>query len=144
MYAMTKNEREAFLAGTHVGVLSVDDPGRGPLTLPIWYGYEPGGAVRVVTGGNSKKSRLLRQAGRASLLVQTETPPYQYVSVEGPVSFGDPEFQRDHHDLACRYLGEQMAEMYLQMTAAEREGSILVILKPERWLSVDYKKMTLA
>jgi nitroimidazol reductase NimA-like FMN-containing flavoprotein (pyridoxamine 5'-phosphate oxidase superfamily) len=142
MYAMSKDERETFLAGTHVGVLSVDEPGRGPLTVPVWYGYDRGTGVRIVTGGESKKARLLRAAGRASLLVQTETPPYQYVSVEGPLTFGAPEFQRDHHDLACRYLGEQMGEMYLQMTAADREGSVLVILKPERWLSVDYNKMT--
>ncbi|MBI3786579.1 MAG: pyridoxamine 5'-phosphate oxidase family protein [Deltaproteobacteria bacterium] len=139
---MTKEQRESFLAATHVGVLSVNEPGRGPLTIPIWYGYERGGAVRIVTGGNSKKASLLRAAGRASLLVQSEAPPYQYVAVEGPLSFATPDFQRDHHDLACRYLGEQMGEMYLQMTAAEREGSILVILKPERWLSVDYSKMS--
>ena len=143
MYAMTRDEREAFLAGTHVGVLSVDEPGRGPLSMPIWYGYERGAVIRIVTGGNSKKARLLRASGRASLVVQTETAPYQYVSVEGSVTFGTPDFQRDHHDIACRYLGEPMGEMYLQMTAAEREGSILVMLKPERWLSVDYSKMTM-
>ena len=28
---MTKAEREAFLADVHVGVLAVDEPGRGPL-----------------------------------------------------------------------------------------------------------------
>ena len=35
--AMTKAEREAFLADVHVAVLAVDEPGRGPLSLPIWY-----------------------------------------------------------------------------------------------------------
>ena len=34
---MTKEERAAFLADVHVGVLAVDEPGRGPLSLPIWY-----------------------------------------------------------------------------------------------------------
>ena len=33
---MTKDEREAFLADLHVGVISIEDPGRGPLTVPIW------------------------------------------------------------------------------------------------------------
>jgi hypothetical protein len=138
---MTKAEREAFLAQTRPGILSVVEPGRGPLTVPIWYSYEPGGVVRMVTGGSSKKAALLRTAGRASLCVQTETPPYQYVSVEGPITIGAPDFERDGRQMAIRYLGEQMGEMYLAMTADERTNSILVSLKPERWLSVDYKKM---
>ena len=41
--AMTKEEREAFLADLHVGVISIAEEGRGPLTVPIWYSYEPGG-----------------------------------------------------------------------------------------------------
>ncbi len=139
--AMSKAEREAFLADTHVAVISISESGRGPLTVPVWYSYEPGGVVRFVTGGGSRKARLMRQSGRLSLCVQTETAPYQYVSVEGPVTVGAPNFERDLRCMACRYLGEQMGEMYLQMTAAERDNSILVSLTPERWLSVDYRKM---
>jgi hypothetical protein len=53
--AMTPREREAFLAEVHVGVISIPEPGRGPLAVPIWSS------------------------------VQRETPPYKYVSVEGPI-----------------------------------------------------------
>jgi len=56
---MTKLEREAFLAGVHVGIISIAEEGRGPLTVPIWYAYEPGGELRVITGRNSRKGRLL-------------------------------------------------------------------------------------
>ena len=45
-FAMTRQEREAFLAEVHVGILSVADEGRGPLTVPIWYAYDPGDALR--------------------------------------------------------------------------------------------------
>jgi nitroimidazol reductase NimA-like FMN-containing flavoprotein (pyridoxamine 5'-phosphate oxidase superfamily) len=31
---MTQQEREAFLADVHVGVISISDEGRGPLTVP--------------------------------------------------------------------------------------------------------------
>ena len=48
--AMTKRERETFLADLHVAVISIPEEGRGPLTVPIWYSYEPGGELRV---GNS-------------------------------------------------------------------------------------------
>ncbi len=143
-FAMSKAEREAFLAATHVGVISVAEEGRGPLTVPIWYRYEPGGTVRIVTSPGSRKAKLIQRAGRMSLCVQTETPPYQYVSVEGPaVLAGDPDYELDVRQVALRYLGKQMGEMYLVMTADERtqSGTVVVVLTPEHWLTVDYSKM---
>src|SRR3989454_3855877 len=41
-----RSEREAFLADTHVAVVSIADGERGPLAVPIWYAYTPGGALR--------------------------------------------------------------------------------------------------
>jgi hypothetical protein len=72
---MKKQEREAFLADVHVGIISISDAGRGPLTVPIWYAYETEGDVRIMTGRESHKGRLLAQAGRFSLCAQTENPP---------------------------------------------------------------------
>jgi Pyridoxamine 5'-phosphate oxidase len=140
---MSKAEREAFLAETRVGIISVTEPGRGPLTIPIWYAYKPAGPVRLVTGAASKKAKLMRAAGRLSLCVQSEAVPYRYVSVEGPVSFSEPDFERDIRPMAYRYLGDEMGEMYLASTAAERarSPSVLVTLTPERWVTVDYNKM---
>jgi PPOX class probable F420-dependent enzyme len=142
--AMTKSEREAFLAETHVAVISVVDGSRGPLTVPVWYSYASGHDVRFVTGGGSRKAKLLRAAGRLGLCVQTETPPYKYVSIEGRVVVGEPiDFERDVREIAVRYLGREMGEAYLQMTADDRApgNNVLVRLTPERWFSVDYTKM---
>jgi PPOX class probable F420-dependent enzyme len=139
--AMSKSEREAFLAATHVAVISIARNGRGPLAVPVWYRYEPGGPIKFVTGGKSQKADLIRRAGRLSLCVQTETPPYQYVSVEGPATIGEPDFEPDVRQVAIRYLGKEMGEAYLKMTAEEHVGAVLVTLTPERWLSVDYHKM---
>jgi nitroimidazol reductase NimA-like FMN-containing flavoprotein (pyridoxamine 5'-phosphate oxidase superfamily) len=139
--AMTRAEREAFLAETRVGVISVAEAGRGPLTVPLWYSYEPGGVVRFVTGGTSTKLRLVRAAGRLSLCVQTETPPYRYVSVEGPAIIGTPDFERDIRAMANRYLGETLGKWYLETTASQHAGSVLVTLTPQRWHTVDYGKM---
>ncbi len=143
-YAMTRTEREAFLAETHVAVVSIDDPERGPLTVPVWYAYSPGGVVRIVTAAGSEKARLLRAAGRMGLCVQTETAPYRYVSVEGPVTIAAPDYTRDVHGIALRYLGAEMGKAYLAMTADERARNpeILIELHPERWRSADYAKMT--
>src|SRR5262249_61336738 len=77
---MTKMEREAFLAGVHVGMISIAEEGRGPLTVPMWYAYAPGGELRLITGRHSRKGRLLTQAGRCCLCGQTERPPHRYVN----------------------------------------------------------------
>jgi len=141
---MTREEREAFLAGTHVAAVSIADDGRGPLTVPVWYRYEPGGRVYFVTGGKSRKARLLRRAGRLSLLVQNETLPYRYVGIEGRAEIvGPPDYERDVRAVALRYLGPQLGEAYLAGTVEERAAAeeILVAVEPERWVSADYGKM---
>jgi PPOX class probable F420-dependent enzyme len=140
---MTREEREAFLAEVHVGVVAIAEEGRAPLTVPVWYAYEPGGEIRFVTGPNSRKGILLKKATRASLCVQTETAPYKYVSVEGPASVGPvKDFERDVRRIAHRYLGPEIGEMYLAGTAEDREkyGEVLVTIRPQRWYCVDYGK----
>ena len=139
---MTKQERESFLADLHVGIISVAEDGRGPLTVPIWYSYEPGGEVRVVTGGTSRKAQLLRTARRFSLCAQTETPPYKYVSVEGPiVAIEQANLERDRRPLAHRYFGVRAGDQYIERTRAETVENVLVRMRPERWLTVDYGKV---
>jgi hypothetical protein len=140
---MSRAKREEFLAATHVGVVSILDGGRGPLTVPVWYRYTPGGTGRFVTGANSRKAKLLRAAGRAGFCVQTETPPYQYVSIEGPITLGTPDYEADVRQVALRYLGEQMGEMYLAGSAQDPEPTVLIELRPERWFSVDYSQIGL-
>lgn len=141
--AMTKAERESFLADRHVAIISVAQPDAAPLTVPIWYEYEPGGAVRLVTGARSKKLDLIRSAGRMSLCVQSELPPYRYVTVEGPARIVGNANDGDIRSLAYRYLGEQLGEWYLSTTAEERAmiGNVLIEIRPERWLTADYGKM---
>ena len=59
MTHMTQAEKEAFLADLHVGIIALSDGENGPLTVPIWYDYEPGGDLWVLTGPNSRKGKLL-------------------------------------------------------------------------------------
>ena len=137
---MTKDEREQFLAGLHVGIISIDEPGRGPLTVPIWYDYSPDAGVWVITGAESRKGRLLQATERFSLCAQTESLPYQYVSVEGPIASIGPSDREQHlRPMARRYLGDEQGDAYVE-SSGDGEGSILVTMKPERWLTVDYRK----
>ncbi len=134
--AMTKAEREAFLADVHVGMLAIDEPGRGPLNLPIWYLYRDGN-VLISIGGETLKARLLRAAGRATMTVQTETAPYRYVSVEGPVIFtpGAP----DQTETAIRYLGAELGAWYMEQNPESPE-SVTITLTPEHWRTHDFAK----
>ncbi len=139
--AMTRTEREAFLADLHVGIISIDEPGSAPLSVPIWYAYEPGGELWIVTGSESRKGRLLRKAGRFSLCAQTETPPYKYVSVEGPIVALEPAETDTHaRPMAHRYLGPELGDRYIEATRDERADNVVVRMRPERWLTVDYAK----
>jgi len=141
--AMTRAEREAFLADVHVGVLSLDQEGRGPLTVPVWYAYEPGGDVQIVTERASRKGKLLAEGRRASLCVQDEAVPYKYVSVEGPIVRIEPsDPERDERTLAHRYLGTEAGDRYMESALDGRDGeaTIAVYLRPERWLTADYSK----
>jgi PPOX class probable F420-dependent enzyme len=141
--AMSREERESFLADVHVGVFSVSDPQGAPLTVPIWYAYEPGGEVWIVTDRKSRKGKLLEEGTRVTLCAQTETVPYKYVTVQGSVrSIEAATVERDIRPLAHRYLGAELGDGYVQATEGDRERgeSVIVRIRPERWLTVDYAK----
>ena len=141
--AMTRQEREGFLADVHVGIISVPEDGRGPLTVPVWYAYEPGKELRVVTGRTSRKGRLLERARRFSLCAQTETPPYKYISVEGPIVAIEPaDLERDLRSLAHRYLGAEAGDRHMESTRDDPSyrDNVLVRMRPERWLTADFAK----
>ncbi|ASO19792.1 PPOX class probable F420-dependent enzyme [Actinoalloteichus hoggarensis] len=138
-FVMTIEEREAFLAGVHVGVLAVGRDGRAPLAVPVWYSYEPGGEVLIWMERGSVKDKAIRAAGRFSLAVQTETAPYKYVTAEGPLVANDEMPTREQADaIARRYLPADEVAGYVD--AALNERTILVRMRPEKWLSNDQGK----
>ena len=146
--AMTKDQREAFLAAPRVAVLNVPREGRGPLSSPVWYDFDPGiteAPVWFLTQTTSIKGKLLKEGLRVSLTVQTETIPYAYVSIEGPVVSIEPyDFDADLLPMAVRYRGEEGGRAYVERAKAaprERPASetcIKVSMRPEEWLSLDF------
>jgi nitroimidazol reductase NimA-like FMN-containing flavoprotein (pyridoxamine 5'-phosphate oxidase superfamily) len=143
--SMSRKEREEFLAKTHVGIVCVaDERGRAPFAVPIWYRYEPGGAIHFVTEAKSRKARLLREAGRATLVAQNESPPYRYVTVEGPVAIvREFDAAKEIVEVAYRYLGKELGEAYLAAEDPASGENVLVTIRPERWASADFAKLGL-
>ncbi|HSF80922.1 MAG TPA: pyridoxamine 5'-phosphate oxidase family protein [Anaerolineales bacterium] len=141
---MTLEECRAFLSEPHVAIISVAESGRGPLSVPVWYLSDPNGELRVWMSPDTRKARLIQKAGRFSLVVQDPNPPYKYVSVEGPVVTVEPaQLERDIRPMAHRYLGVEPGERYIKSIggASAGQGDILIRMRPERWLSVDYSKL---
>jgi len=135
---MTREEREQFLVGVHVGVLSVASvDGGGPLAVPVWYAYQPGGTVNVITGGGTRKATAIRASGRFSLCAQDERPPYRYVTVEGPVTIEEVG-QDERLELARRYLGLEGGDAYV--AANPVGGQVVFRMTPEHWSAVDFSK----
>ena len=137
---MTESERQEFLAGLHVGVLGLERPDGPPLVVPVWYSYEPGGEVVVLTSASSLKGRLAAAAGRGSLCAQQEELPYRYVTVEGTIEIDElgDDAHRAVEPMAIRYLGDELGRGYAAGGTATDE--IRIRLRPERWFSVDYAK----
>jgi uncharacterized protein len=105
----------------------------------MWYAYEPGGEVTLITSRESRKAELIRRAGRISLCVQAASVPYRYVSVEGAVTaVQEAVTAAERRALAHRYLGAEGADRYVESTAADTEKMIMIRIRPERWLSQDY------
>jgi nitroimidazol reductase NimA-like FMN-containing flavoprotein (pyridoxamine 5'-phosphate oxidase superfamily) len=141
--SMTRAEREAFLAGLHVGIFSIADGEKGPIAAPVWYGYEPGGDVWFATGRESDKGRLAVEGARATFVVQEESLPYRYVTIEGPISLEECDFKTHIKPMAYKYLGQEEGERYLRAggDGSNSSASIIVRIKPERWRTQDYGKV---
>ncbi|HEX4214393.1 MAG TPA: pyridoxamine 5'-phosphate oxidase family protein [Candidatus Dormibacteraeota bacterium] len=139
---MTPTEREAFLADLHVGILSVaDQGGRPPLSVPIWYMYEPGGGLSFITGRGSRKVPLIRSAGGFTVCVQTEVQPYRYVTVEGSLTVVEDTSDADRRAMADRYLGREEGGRYFASTPPDEvRESVTIRMRPERWLTADFSR----
>jgi hypothetical protein len=132
-------EREEFLAEPHIAAISIAaGPGRGPLTVPIWYSYTPGGEVLVITGVHTRKAKLIAEAGRFSLMVEVMAPHrVRYVSVEGPVARTAPGTDEMVRTMATRYMPPDRLEAYLAMAKAQHGEQLAIYMRPQRWLSRD-------
>ncbi|MEO3782742.1 pyridoxamine 5'-phosphate oxidase family protein [Actinocorallia sp. B10E7] len=138
--ALSQEEREEFLAEPHVAALGVDageDGGRGPLVVPVWYHYTPGGDVWIMTGRDSRKARLIAKAGRFSLLVDRIEPTIRYVSVEGTVEETVPATRERLTELASRYLPAEKVAPYVDFAWGDHGPQVVIRMRPRRWVSSD-------
>jgi pyridoxamine 5'-phosphate oxidase-like protein len=136
--ALTRQEREQFLAEPHIAALAVDaGAGRAPLTVPIWYQYRPDGTVWIMTAKDSRKNELIGAAGRFSLMVERTEPTIRYVSVEGPVTGTEPATFEQLREISARYLPAEKVDGYVDFARKNHGEQVIIRMRPERWVSSD-------
>ncbi|MEU1281553.1 pyridoxamine 5'-phosphate oxidase family protein [Streptomyces sp. NPDC005805] len=138
--ALSREEREQFLAEPHVAALAVDAGEKGdraPLTVPIWYQYAPGGDVWIMTGRDSRKGRLIAEAGRFTLMTDRLEPTIRYVSVEGPVIATEEATREQLTEISARYLPPEKVAGYVEFAWANHGEQVVIRMRPERWVSSD-------
>ena len=136
--SLSVRDRELFLAEPHVAALSVSaGHTRGPLIVPIWYQYTPGGEAWVLTEARSRKARLIEVAGRFSLMVDRIMPTTRYVSVEGPVARTIPGTDELLQEITERYLPADKVPAYIEFAKTELGEHVAIYMRPERWLTAD-------
>src|SRR5690242_11665555 len=139
--AMSAAEREEFLAGVYVGMLSAAVGTAGQtLAVPVWYSYHQGGLLTVLTGRRSRKAAAIRAEGRFSLCVQDARPPYRYVSAEGPVISEEEPGPGERLAMARRYLGPDGGDRYLAANPDPGRENVAFRIRPGHWLSQDQGK----
>jgi len=139
--AMSAAEREGFLADVHVGVLCTALGTTGQtLAVPVWSSYQPGGLITVLTGRRSRKAAAIRAAGRFSLCVQDDHPPYRYVSTEGSVVSEEELDPAERLAMARRYLGPAGGGRYVSDNPDPEHENVAFRMRPEHWLSQDQGK----
>jgi len=137
MPKMSVDEVEEFLALPLVPVLSVSRRDRGPVAVPLWYGYEEG-VFSFITARDSVHGRLMEQTGRATLTFHDEdygprNTVERYVHAEGPVEFIDDDITPVVIAHRRRYYSGPNAEAWINEPLTDLNyRQNIAVLRPER------------
>lgn len=135
--ALERDDAQALLAEPLVAVIAVEEDGRPPLAVPIWYSYAPGGDVWVITERGSLKARALRAARTCTLVVDEVQPRTRYVSVACDLVDERRATPADGRAMAERYLPPDAVEGYLEFAGQNIGAEVVLTLRPTRWRSAD-------
>ena len=131
------DDRDVFLAQTHVAVLATIGPGNRPHAMPVWYLYEDGTFI-VLTGQGSQKQRNIERCEDVTLVVDRRDLPYYAVMIQGKAKIGSAPSPDLYLRLATRYLGPEGGVAY----TAQRDAtdSVAILIHPNKF--VDYHGKT--
>ena len=117
--------------GTRTGKIAWVAANGAPHVAPIWFVLD-GDDLVFNTGSSTGKGRALAREGRASLVVDDQTPPYSFVKVDGTISLSDDsdEVRRFAALIGGRYMGRRPGRGVRR--AKRCGGELLVRLHPTK------------
>jgi PPOX class probable F420-dependent enzyme len=128
---MTREEWLAFVTqGTRTGKLATVRANGAPHIAPVWFLVDSTGeADRLVftTGADTVKGKALRRDPRFALCVDSEDPPYSFVTFQAEAELSeDLELMLDWATrLGDRYMGAEQAQRFGRRNAVP--GELLVL-----------------
>jgi len=145
---MSDDEVRSFLNASKTIILNSIGPGGYPHPMPMWFGLDPDGSVRMTTFRASQKVKNLKRDPRVSLLVESGE---EYSELMGVVFYGKAEVI-DDIDAVTKTLISASTRGQPPLTPEAREGMakvmaktaskrVCILLKPERVVSWDHRKL---
>ncbi len=135
MRTMSDAEYRAFMThGTRTAKAATTRPDGHPHITPVWFVLD-GDNLIFTTHETSLKAKDLRRDPRICLCVDDETPPFDYVMIEGTVALSEVlgELARWATAIGGRYMGAERAEEFGKRNGVP--GELLVRVTPTKVLA---------
>jgi PPOX class probable F420-dependent enzyme len=123
--------RDFLMQGTRTGKIAWVASNGAPHVAPIWFVID-GDEIVFNTGADTGKGRALGREGRASMVVDDDTPPYSFVKIDGAVTLDDDldEVRRIATIIGSRYMGADRADEFGERNGVP--GEVIVRLHPSK------------
>ncbi len=122
---------KSLLEGPNLARLSYIDVDGRPKVVPIWFTHDDGDII-MVTGPKAAKLRGIEANGAVALTIDSSTPPYKVLLVDGDASLEPVEgFAPEYRGIVERYLG-LAADAYLGQLRVKRQVRIRVKVRSYR------------
>jgi PPOX class probable F420-dependent enzyme len=136
---LNKEEIEAFLKEPNIAVVATVTPDGTPHAVPTWYEYDEGEIV-LHMGLGSRRYGNMKRNDNVTVCIDTRTPPYRAVIIEGRARMKEAAYQGTHAErmrrMAVRYLGDAAGNRYADSIEGQR--TVIARVAPSRVTSWDY------
>jgi nitroimidazol reductase NimA-like FMN-containing flavoprotein (pyridoxamine 5'-phosphate oxidase superfamily) len=144
---MSDEEVRSFLMASKTIILTSNGVGGYPHPMPMWFGLDPDGSVRMTTFRASQKVKNLKRDPRVSLLAEAGE---EYAQLIGVVLYGRAQLIDDLEAVKQTLISITTRGATLEPAAREGMGKavaktaakrICIVVEPERVVSWDHRKL---